>query len=314
MSRRLRVVVTGCQGRLGRHLLRVLLPQAECLGLGRPEEPPREHPAFQYVRLGSLESAGIDAAIDAFGPDAIVNAAAFTDVDGAETRRDECRAVNVGLVETLARATRRHGAYLAQVSTDYVFDGTAGPYDVDAPTAPLGWYGATKLEAEQLLAASPVEHGVFRTLVLYGKGPGLKLDFVGWVRRELEVGRTIRVVTDQTGNCTWALDLAQALALAAERRARGVFHVANRGLLSRHELALLIARVFGLDPMLVHPVTTEELGQQAKRPLRSGLKLSRSEEALGMRFPALERALERYKRDDGQSLVAVQETAVSSGA
>lgn len=314
MGERLRVVVTGCHGRLGRHLLRVLLPESRVLGLGRSSEPPRVHDNFVYRPVPTLDEEALALAIDAFAPHAIINAAAFTDVDGAETKRDECHAVNVGLVRALAAIASDHDAYVAQVSTDYVFDGTSGPYDVDAPVRPLGWYGETKLEAERVLAASNAAHGIFRTLVLYGKGEGLKLDFVAWVRRELTAGRSIRVVTDQTGNCTWALDLARVLAAATAARKEGIFHVANRGILSRHEFALMIARVFGLDATLVVPVQTADLGQAAKRPLRSGFEVHDSEERLGMRFSSLERALALYRNDDGTSLIARATTPALAGA
>jgi dTDP-4-dehydrorhamnose reductase len=314
MSTMPRLLLTGCHGRLGQHVLRRLLPSYRILGLGRDAEPRIEHPSFEYRSIHGVSQHELGEIFREFEPESVLNAAAWTDVDGAETKREACRAANLTLVETLATLAERHGAYLCHVSTDYVFDGTAGPYEVDAPRRALGWYAQTKLDAERELERSGARSGIVRTLVLYGKAVTPKPDFVGWVVRELSAARPVRVVRDQWGNACWAEDLAQACEAMLAHAAEGAFHAASPEILSRFELARLAAIVHGLDADLISPITSAELDQKAPRPHRSGLVTARTETALGVRFHPTREALAACRDDDPATMPVAASVANSMKA
>jgi dTDP-4-dehydrorhamnose reductase len=295
-----RVLLAGCHGRLGQHLLRVLLPEARVLGLGVEERSFVSHPSFRYHPLEGVSRRELKPLFLDFRPHAAINAAAWTDVDGAETKREACWRTNVELTRALVECCRPHGVWLGQVSTDFVFNGRGGPYRPDDAPGATGVYAQSKLAAENLVRGAAIPAAIFRTIVLFGKGHGLKPDFFEWTLGELRGGRPIRVVTDQVGNCCWALDLARAMDAALRMRRTGIFHVAARGRMSRHAMALLLARLEGLDASLVRPLTTAELGQAAPRPREGGLVVEETERALGLRFPAIEQALRGWLRDQPQ--------------
>ncbi len=307
-----RILLVGCHGRLGQHVLARLLPSCDVLGVGVEAASFVDAPGFRYLQLDSVAAAAWLKAVESFQPEAVLNAGAYTQVDLAEREREACWRANVDLPRALLAVCRAHGAWLGQVSTDYVFDGTRGPYDVHDTPAPRGVYAASKLAAENLVRGSGLPAAVVRTIVLFGRGRNLKPDFFEWAAGELVAGRSIRVVTDQVGNCCRAADLAFALDRARELRTTGLLHVGARGSLSRHAMARALARRLGVDEELVRPVTTADLGQAAPRPLRGGLRLEASEEILGLRFPSIGEALAAWTAGDETPLARLVEERTAS--
>lgn len=296
-----RILLVGCHGRLGQHLLRVLLPQAEVLGLGVEEHSFVAHAGFHYAPLRGVSRRELLPHLRHFMPHAVLNAAAYTDVDGAERQREACWRANVELTRSLVACCRPHGVWLGHVSTDYVFDGLNGPYaPEDRPNA-RGVYAQSKLAAENEVRGSGLPAAIFRTIVLFGKALHVKADFFEWALGQLRMGQEIRVVTDQLGSCCWALDLARAMKEAMNQRHTGIFHVASRGHMSRHAMTLELARLAQLDLSLVKPVVTADLGQAAPRPLRGGLQVDGTERALGMRFPEITEALRTWLADQPET-------------
>ena len=176
------------------------------------------------------------------------------------------------------------------LSTDYVFDGENGPYaETDTP-APINYYGKSKLAGENAIVTAGIDHAILRTNVVYGP-PSARPDFVQWVIKALDAEKPITVVTDQFSNPTYVEDLAMAIIRVIERRKIGVYHVAGSDYLSRYEFARRIATFFRTNPDLIKPITTDELGQAAKRPLRAGLVTLKAETSLGLRFRGIESGL-----------------------
>jgi dTDP-4-dehydrorhamnose reductase len=205
--------------------------------------------------------------------DVVFNAAAYNKVDEAEVEPDLAFAVNAEGPEVLARACESFGALLVHVSTDYVFDGTATrPYREDDVPAPLGVYGASKLEGEKRVLASPSPSLVVRTSGVLGAG-GSRAKGGSFVERILRRARSdgpLRVVDDQVFAPTFASDLADALIGLVEAGARGLFHVTNEGSCSWHELAVESVRLAGLSNP-VEAVSTASLHLRARRPAYSVL-------------------------------------------
>jgi len=223
-----------------------------------------------------------------FRPDVVVNCAAYTKVDAAETERELAFAVNGEGAAAAAALAERAGARLVHVSTDYVFDGKADePYREDAPTAPLSVYGQSKLEGERRALA----YGravVVRTSWLFGPGgPNFVAAMVGLI----EAGRLpLRVVADQQGGPTSTASLARALLDLALWETTGVVHFQNREPVSWYAFAVEIARLWS-GAVEVVPVTTAEFPRPAPRPAYSVLDVGRFEHLAGRRVEPWEEGL-----------------------
>jgi dTDP-4-dehydrorhamnose reductase len=215
--------------------------------------------------------------------DVVINCAAYTDVDGAESDEQAAYAVNATGPELLARTCTQAGARLVHISTDYVFSGDFGgssprPYETDDSADPLNVYGRSKRAGElAVLAASP-EATVVRTAWVYTGSDGT--DFVAVMRRLATGSGTVEVVDDQTGSPTYAADLAEALLEVADRRVNSrLVHAANSGAVTRVELARAVFEGTGADPQRVRPVSSDHHPRPARRPAYSALSGRRSVDA-----------------------------------
>jgi len=273
-----RLLVTGARGQLGRAL-------AERAGVGGHELVGVDLPELDITDLGAVRDL-----VGAVRPAAIVNCAAYTAVDRAETDEAAALAVNGTAVAHLAAVADEHGAALVQVSTDYVFDGLSDrPYREDDPVAPRSAYGRTKLAGE-LAAQAARRHLVVRTAWLYGEGA----NFVGAIRRQIAAGATeLRVVADQHGSPTWAADLAGAIVALLGAGAEGVVHAVNAGSTTWFGFASEIVRLLGARINVV-PVSTSEYPRPAPRPPQSTLATERLTTLLGRGLPPWQDALRRF--------------------
>ena len=255
MSSETRFLVTGARGMLGRDLEAALAGRPVTL-LGRAD-------------LDVTDPAAVADAVR--GHDVVVNAAAYTAVDAAEDDEATALAVNGTAVGHLAEAAAASGAKLVQVSTDYVFDGSATePYAEDAPLAPVSAYGRTKAEGERLArAAHPDGTFVVRTAWLYGQhGP----NFATTMLKLAAARDTVSVVDDQVGQPTWTADLAaQIVALVDSGAPAGVYHGTASGRASWFDFARAVFSAAGLDPERVLPTDSSAFVRPAPRPAFSVL-------------------------------------------
>lgn len=285
-----RVLVTGAGGQLGQYLRQALtIAGHDVIGLGREEGPGVD------LAVDIRDPKQVARAIERAGPDAIIHAAAHTDVDGCERDPDLAHAANGLGSEYVAAAAAERGIWLIGVSTDFVFPGDGGaPYAEDAPPNPVSVYGASKLAGERaVLDASPA-FAVARTAWVFG---GRGKHFPRTVLAMLARHGRMEVVDDEVGSPTFAGDLAEALVALLPHRPAGVFHLTNEGETSRFGLARRVASVAGLDPELVMPTSTEAFLARyplpARRPARSTLANTRAA-ALGVRLPSWQDAVDRY--------------------
>jgi dTDP-4-dehydrorhamnose reductase len=265
----MRILVTGAQGMLGHDVLRA----GERVG--------HELIAVDLPELDITDADAVGAFFVRERPEAIVNCAAWTDVDGAESKEDLARAVNATGAGNLARAAAQVGAPLLQISTDYVFDGTAPhdtegrerPYVESDPTGPRSVYGKTKLEGErEVLAASP-RHTVVRTAWLYGVDGK---NFVDTMLRLAGERAAVQVVDDQVGSPTWSGHLAPAILGLLEREVRGLVHLTGAGEVSWNGFASEIFRQAEVD-CRVEPASSEQMARPAPRPAYSVLESERDD-------------------------------------
>lgn len=256
----MRVLVTGANGQLGSELVALYSARSgdEVLGVDLPD-----------VDITSSDS--VAAVFSSFAPDVVINCAAWTAVDAAEENEAGALAVNGEGPRVLARACRDAGAWLVQISTDYVFSGDAtSPYAENASPDPRSAYGRTKLVGEQaVIEELPDAHYIVRTAWLYGHQGN---NFVKTMLRLEKERDTIDVVDDQVGQPTYAADLAtQIVALLDARPPAGIFHGTNSGSVSWHGFTQEIFRLIGADPERVIAVTSEQFVRPAPRPAYSVL-------------------------------------------
>lgn len=292
-----RVLVTGAYGLLGGKLVEQLRQTHEVVALVRRIDNARGLPDVAYVEGDIADYDGMLALARRLQPRTIFNAAAYTNVDGSEANREACWRTNVEAVAYLAKAAKIARARLIHVSTDYVFDGTAGPYRESDRPNPLGFYGKSKLAGENELISSGADFAIVRTMVLYGASPTSRPNFATWVLNSLQQEKTIRVVDDQFGNPTLADELAAALIqISRIENLSGIFHVSGREIVNRYQFAVEIARTFGLDSSRIEPVKTAALQQRAPRPLKSGFIIEKAEKEVGIQMSDVRGALQKFKQ------------------
>lgn len=284
-----KILLTGSAGQLGWELERTLAPLGELV-------------AFDHAGLDLADPDRIRSALREVKPELIVNAAAYTAVDRAESEPEAAFAINARAPGVLAEETKRLGALFIHYSTDYVFDGEqARPYTEEDTPHPLGVYGSSKFEGERAIAASGARHWIFRTSWVYA--PRGK-NFLLTILRVAREGKPLRVVTDQFGAPTSAAMLARATAQALSTQAQalavqdrqdapppsGIYHMSAAGRTSWHGFACEILREFGIaDP--VAAITAAEFPTPAKRPTNSLLDNGRLAASFGIRLPNWEAGL-----------------------
>ena len=264
----MRVLITGANGQLGGALQRTAPGWADINAIDVDDVDLTDH-AMLTARL----------AVEA--PDVIINAAAYTAVDKAESDEDLARAINADAVAIMVEAMTQAGGRLVHVSTDFVFDGTATrPYRPDDARAPISAYGRTKAAGEDHLREGDL---LVRTAWVYEAGGA---NFVRTMIRLMNEREELGVVADQTGCPTWATGLAQTIWALVEKDARGTFHHSDDGAISWHEFAVAIAEeahALGLVARIptINPITTAEYPTPARRPGYSVLDCRATREVLG---------------------------------
>jgi dTDP-4-dehydrorhamnose reductase len=254
--------VTGAAGMLGQDVVDALRRRGEAVtALGRSQ-------------LDITDAGAVDAAVA--GSDVVVNCAAWTAVDDAESCEAEAFSVNAVGAARVAAAAERYGARLVHVSTDYVFDGAAtSPYAEDAALAPRSAYGRTKGAGEWAVRASCTDFLIVRTAWLYGAGGGC---FPKTIARAAGTRDHLDVVDDQVGQPTWTVDVADlVLRLVDADAPSGTYHATSSGQVSWHGFAQSVVASAGLDPEMVRPTTSDRFQRPAPRPAYSVL----GHEALG---------------------------------
>ncbi|TVY11821.1 dTDP-4-dehydrorhamnose reductase [Paenibacillus cremeus] len=250
----MKILITGAGGQLGRDLIRVLGQAHECIPMTR-------------ASLDVGDEAAVRACFESVRPDAVVHAAAFTQVDLAESHLEEAYRVNALGSYYVGLAAEAFGAKLVCVSTDYVFDGMKGsPYHEEDRTNPLSVYGRSKLLGEQFVQKVCPHHFIVRTSWLYGRGGN---NFVTKVLALADRQQELTVVDDQFGSPTYTYDLAECIGrmLATERY--DTYHVANSGYCSRWDFARAILELAGRTDVTARPITSQGFVLPAPRPQHS---------------------------------------------
>lgn len=275
------ILITGCNGQLGNEMQ--LLEKVN---------PQHQYFNTDVAQLDITNPEAIEEFVNNNAIDIIVNCAAFTAVDKAESSQELCHLLNAKAPEYLAAAVAKRGGYLVQVSTDYVFDGTNHtPYTEDEATCPNSIYGSTKLEGEKLAMAACANTMIIRTAWLYSTfGNNFVKTMIRLGQEKPELG----VIFDQIGTPTYAGDLAAAIMAAINHGiVPGIYHFSNEGVISWYDFTKAIHRIAGITSCHVKPLHTTEYPTPAARPHYSVLDKTKIKQTYGIEIPYWEESLEK---------------------
>jgi dTDP-4-dehydrorhamnose reductase len=221
----------------------------------------------------------------------------MTNVDQCHEQPEACWQLNVEATACLSSLCEEMGIHFIYVSTDFVFDGLNGPYREDDQPNPVSFYGKSKLAAEQITQQMKGDWTIIRTVLVYGILDDMsRSNIVLWAKVALERGKPINVVNDQWRTPTLAEDLAKACLLAVEKRAKGIYHISGKDMMSIADLVAKVADFWGLDKSLITEISSDSLGQEAKRPKKTGFVLDKAVRDLGYKPHSFREGLELVHR------------------
>ncbi len=281
---RSKILITGANGLLGQKLAIQLIGSTNfdliATSLGANRNP--ELPATMYASMDITDAQDVNKVFQKHQPDIVVHTAAMTNVDACEQNKEECWKLNVTAVQHIVEACKANSSFLIHLSTDFIFDGENGPYSEEDKPLPISYYGESKLEAENIVINNLNDYAIVRTVLVYGIVADMsRSNIILWVKKNLEEGKEINVVTDQLRTPTLAEDLAKGCILIAEKRAKGIFNISGSDLLTPYDIAIATAEFFDLDKSLIHKADSSNFSQPAKRPPKTGFLLEKARKELG---------------------------------
>ncbi|HSR13766.1 MAG TPA: dTDP-4-dehydrorhamnose reductase [Thermodesulfobacteriota bacterium] len=282
----MKVMILGARGMLGTDLLPILAPRHDLS-------------CMDVQEFDITDRKAVADAVSECGPRAVINLAAYTDVDKCESERERAFAVNAEGALNVALACREAGCRLIHLSTDYVFDGNAKkPYAPEAEVGPVSVYGASKLEGERHIRKNLADHLIIRTAWMFGRHGK---NFVDTILRLAAQQCELRVVDDQKGSPTYTRHMGLAIEKILETDIRGILHVTNSGTCTWFGFARKILEMKPpARPVRVIPISSAELARPAKRPAYSVMDGSRFEEVTRWRMPSWEEGLREYLGSAGE--------------
>lgn len=286
----MRILIIGASGLLGRELLRDFSKGNEALGTYN------NHAAPGLVHLAMSQKAEVKDVFGRFKPEAVLIPGSLTAVDLCEQNQDMAWQVNVEGIKNAAMLSRKAGAFVMYYSTDYIFDGKAGPYTETDKPKPVNFYGRTKLEAERIIQKE-LKGGflIIRPCSIYGYQK-TGVNFAMHVLTKLKNAEAVNAFRDQYGTPTYAPDLSRVSLELFRNKREGVFNAAGPDFINRVKFSNEVADVFGLDKGLIKEIDTSEGKQAARRPLKGGLKIDKLRSELGISTMGLQEGLAAMKK------------------
>lgn len=280
-----KVLVIGANGFTGRQILKDLSAQKEykVTACSLREDLYPGIGIYHYARLNICNAAAVETLFKEVSPEIVINTSALSVPDYCESHREEAYTTNASAVGEMARCCQRYGSRFIHLSTDFVFDGKSERLytEKDRPN-PVNYYGFTKWEGEKRIAAQCDNYAIARVAIVYGNAlPGQHGNIFQLVANRLRTGQAIRVVSDQWRTPTFVEDVSQGIKRLVDTTANGIFHICGNECLTIAGIAYRVAEHLHLDRSLIHPVTTEKMGEATPRPLFSGMSMKKAQEELG---------------------------------
>lgn len=282
----MKLLITGANGLLGQHMVTLLLQatdwQVIAVGKGPCRLPTQPSNRFRYQQLDITDGVAATAFYVSERPDIVIHAAAQTQVDFCELHPVACWDANVTATRFLVEAAKVFQPFFIFVSTDFIFDGTSGPYtETDSPN-PVSYYGSSKWAGEKETLQSGLDAAIVRTCLVYGTThDGSRSNIVSWVKNSLNAEKPINVVNDQWRTPTLVNDLAMGILLVAQQRAKGIFHISGNEMMTPYDMAMATANFYGLDKTLITAVDADTFIQPAQRPPKTGFVITKAQTQLG---------------------------------
>ncbi|MBC7091096.1 MAG: dTDP-4-dehydrorhamnose reductase [Nitrososphaeria archaeon] len=291
------ILVTGASGLLGSKLTNILVGKGYNVYSGYLGNRP------EYgipIKLDISNENDVEKVFEVSKPDAVVHAAALTNVDACELKRELAWKTNVIGTKNIVKLSKKYNAFLVYISTDYVFKGDRGMYCEDDVPEPINYYGYTKLKGEEEVKGMLKEYCIARTSVIYGSVPASgKTNFVLWIIEKLRKGEVVNVVVDQYNSPTHNTNLAEMLSEIIEKRMTGTYHLAGATRISRHDFSKLVAETFSLEKNLIMPTTSDKISWTAQRPKDSSLNIVKALRILKSKPLDIQTSLKRLKHEMG---------------
>ena len=294
----LRILLTGSNGLLGQKIVYASLKRndIQLLATSKGENRLHSKAGYHYASMDITNADEVTAIIENFKPHCIINTAAMTNVDACEKDQENCWKMNVEAVRTMTELCELHNIHLIHLSTDFVFDGEKGYYSEEDVPNPLSHYARSKYESEKVVQQARIDSAIIRTIIIYGVvDDKQRSNVVIWTINSLHQQKDINVISDQMRSPTLAEDLADACVQAALKRATGIYHVSGSETMSILEMVNRTADFFQLDKKYIHPITTDQLKQPAKRPLLTGFNIDKAKRELNFQPHTLLQGLEIVK-------------------
>jgi len=284
MGLKKKILITGSNGLLGQKLVAQLATSDtfELIATSRGANRISKISGFTYEPMDITSKSDVLRVFDLYKPDVLINTAAMTNVDACENDKEGCWELNVTAVEYLITASEKHSTDFIHLSTDFIFDGEAGPYkETDEPN-PLSFYGESKLASEKALQNSNCKWTIARTIIVYGIVEDMsRSNIVLWAKGALEKKQKLTIVNDQFRSPTLAEDLAKGCILIAEKEAQGIYNLSGKDTMSIVELVRRVASYYNLDESYIEEISSASLNQAAKRPPKTGFILDKAINDLG---------------------------------
>jgi len=293
------VLITGCNGLLGQKLVSIFLKDSniKLIATARGDNRMMHKSGYIYESIDITNNEEIKRIIHTYYPDTIINTAALTSADYCEANHDDCSMINIQAVKNLVQEANHIYAQLIHLSTDFVFSGDKGRYNESDEPGPVNYYGWSKRESEKIVEELSERWSIVRTSLVYGVYDNpTRTNLPLLVKSYLEKKKVIRVNNDQFRTPTLAEDLASGISEIAHRDSEGYYNISGAEYISILETANLVADFFNLDRSLILPVSSIELNENAKRPLKGGLKIDRAIKELDYSPCKLVKGLEKIKR------------------
>jgi dTDP-4-dehydrorhamnose reductase len=289
------ILITGANGFLGYYLVDQLLKKNfSVIATGKGESRlPFAGNNFIYKVMDFTDPFAVDAVFSDYKPGVVVHAGAMGKPDECEMNQMLAYVVNVeGTVNLLLNAEEQK-SFFVFVSTDFVFDGERGMYTEEEAPRPINYYGRTKMEAEEAVKDYPFDWAIVRTVLVYGKNYSGRNNILSIVKEKLERGEEYSVVDDQSRTPTYVEDLAKGIVAVIEQKAKGIFHISGKEVLTPYQMAIKTADHLGLNKSLIKKVTAAEFSQPARRPPKTGFVIEKARKELGYEPLSFDEGLEK---------------------
>jgi len=280
----MKILLTGANGLLGRHLVKKLAEKGyEVIATAKGESKINSisNGKVKFFSLDITDGAAVNKLMNEVRPDVLLHTAAMTQVDECELNKIDCWNTNVTATRFLIDSAKETKSRIIFISTDFVFDGLHGPYKEEDEPNPVNYYGSTKLAAEKAVIQSGLDWAIVRTVLVVGNTEdGQRQNILTWVKEKLEKGETIKVVDDQVRTPTYVEDLADGIILILEKKSKGIFHIAGKDTLTPYQIARQTAEFLKLNSKLIEKSDASNFTQAALRPPTTGFKIDKAKNEL----------------------------------